>query len=87
MIGGILEHILKESGPFNKKLTTFYLAQIVLVLEFLHERKWIYRSLSLRKIYLKNNGYIAIEGLCKSMVLLKETKIYELYGDLNFLPP
>ena len=87
MIGGILENIIKESGPFNKKLTTFYLAQIILTLEFLHERKWIYRSLSLGKIYLKSNGYIAIEGLCKSMTMLKETKKYDLYGNLSSLPP
>ena len=60
MVGGILEKVIKENGAFNKALSTFYLSQIILALEFLHENKWIYRSLSLNKIYVKHNGYIAI---------------------------
>ena len=72
MTGGILQKIMVENGTFNRKLVTFYIAQIIISLEFLHERNWIYKALSLRKIYLKSNGYIALEGLCRGMTKKKE---------------
>lgn len=71
MTGGILQKVMAENGTFNRKLVTFYIAQIIITLEFLHERRWVYKSLSLRKIYLKSNGYIALEGLCRGMVFQK----------------
>ena len=54
------------------------------MLEFLHSRKWVYRAASLSNIYIKENGYIAIDGLNKLM--RRKTKVGELFYDVCGLP-
>lgn len=41
--GGELFYLLKHCGRFNEKEAKFYFAQIVLVIEFLHGKKIVYR--------------------------------------------
>jgi hypothetical protein len=41
--GGELFYLLKHCGRFNEKEAKFYFAQIVLVMEFLHSKKIVYR--------------------------------------------
>ena len=43
--GGELFFLLKHCGRFNEKDAIFYFSQIVLVFEFLHSKKIVYRSL------------------------------------------
>ena len=66
--GGSLGKFLRRQKRFNEDLTTFYSAEILLALEFLHEDMGvIYRDLKPDNILLNANGHIKITdfGLAK----------------------
>lgn len=66
--GGSLGKFLRRQKRFNEDLTTFYSAEILLGLEFLHEKMGvIYRDLKPDNILLNSNGHIKITdfGLAK----------------------
>ena len=68
--GGELFYHLRKRGKFTENQTKFYLAQIILAIEFLHSKKIIYRDLKPENIVLNNNGYIKITdfGLAKDNI-------------------
>jgi serine/threonine protein kinase len=65
--GGELFYHLRHKGRFSEEIAKFYLAQIVLSLEFLHNKKIIYRDLKPENIVLDKTGYIKLTdfGLAK----------------------
>jgi serine/threonine protein kinase len=68
--GGELFYHLRSKGRFNETQTKFYLAQIVLSIEFLHGQKIIYRDLKPENIVLDKTGYIKLTdfGLAKENI-------------------
>ena len=56
--GGELYFHLKKVGHFNEKATKFYLAQIVLIIEYLHNNKIIYGDLKPENLMLGTDGYL-----------------------------
>lgn len=84
-----MDKFIQKNGPVYKELFTFYIVQLILALEFLHNRGWVYASLSLNNIYIKENGFIKIEGITANMRLKKHTteKFYGLTGVRNNLAP
>lgn len=66
--GGSLGKFLRKQKRFNEDLTTFYTAEILLGLEFLHKNmNVIYRDLKPDNILINSNGHIKITdfGLAK----------------------
>ena len=70
-IGGRLDKIMKKGVVLKKDLCIFYVSQLILVLEYLHENNWVYRNLNLEDVYIKENGYIWIDGLVSNMRMKK----------------
>lgn len=68
--GGELFYHLRHKGRFNEIQAKFYLAQILLSIEFLHSKKIIYRDLKPENIVLDKNGYIKLTdfGLAKENI-------------------
>lgn len=68
--GGELFYHLRSKGRFNEIQAKFYLAQIVLAIEFLHSQKIIYRDLKPENIVLDKTGYIKLTdfGLAKENI-------------------
>ena len=56
--GGELYFHLKKVGHFNENATKFYLAQIVLIIEYLHNNKLIYGDLKPENLMLGTDGYL-----------------------------
>jgi serine/threonine protein kinase len=84
MIGGKMDKLMNSLDFLKKEVCVFYISQLILVLEFLHSKGWVYRAASLSKIYMKENGYIAVEGVSKLM--RRKTKDDELFFDICGLP-
>ncbi|EGR30693.1 protein kinase domain protein [Ichthyophthirius multifiliis] len=58
--GGDLFNFLQKKVFFNESEARFYISQIVLALEFLHNNSIIYRDLKPENILIDKNGYIRL---------------------------
>ena len=68
--GGELLYHLNKVGRFNEKASKFYIAQLIVILEYLHSNNIIYRDLKPENILLSLDGYLNLVdfGSCTSYV-------------------
>ncbi|KAJ5069788.1 non-specific serine/threonine protein kinase [Anaeramoeba ignava] len=76
--GGELFFHLKRAGQkrFPQELAVFYVAEIVLAIEYLHQKDIVYRDLKPENILLESNGHIKITdfGLSKEGIVSNDGK-------------
>ena len=65
--GGELFYLLKKTNALSEEKARFYIIEILLGLEYLHENKIIYRDLKPENILLDARGHVKIAdfGLAK----------------------
>jgi len=89
--GGELGHKLRIAEKFNNELARFYVAQVVMVLQYLHGEHIIYRGVGTTDLLLDANGYIKIVdfGFAKYLPPKEdeENKTYTLCGQPEYLAP
>jgi len=87
--GGDLFYHIKKKGNLGEKEARFYGAQIILALEYLHDRNVIYRDLKPENILIDKDGYIRLADFGISKILQEKDNglSYSLIGTAQYLAP
>lgn len=88
MSGGELFYHLQKEGRFSEERAKFYIAELVLSLEHLHDNGIVYRDLKPENILLDANGHIALcdFGLSKADLSTNDTT-NTFCGTTEYLAP
>ena len=86
--GGDLFFHIHSGQKFSSQKTKFYIAEIILALEFLHKNNMIYRDLKPENILIDIKGHIKLTdfGLSK-IVKNRVEKNYTICGTIQYLAP
>ena len=86
--GDMFYHMHHSTINFTESTVKFYIIELILAIEFLHENNVIYRDLKPENILMNFEGHIKISdfGLSKKLENQKD-KAYTLCGTLQYLAP
>ncbi|KAH0472178.1 MAG: uncharacterized protein KVP18_001167 [Porospora cf. gigantea A] len=83
--GGELYEAIRSLGLLNRAQGQFYMASIIVAMEYLHEKKVVYRDLKPENILLDSQGYIKlIDFGCAKKV---SGRTYTLVGTPHYMAP
>lgn len=82
--GEVFSH-LRKAGRFSKEFTKFYSGQIILVLQYLHAKKIVYRDLKPENLLISQGGYLKITDF--GFAKLVEDSTWTLCGTPEYLAP
>lgn len=85
--GGEIRYHLKRSGLFSEEWTRFYIAEIVLALQHLHDHDIVYRDLKPENVLLASSGHICLTDLGLCAYLKSGSKLREHCGTRSYMAP
>ena len=83
--GKELFDVIRDIGLLNKFQTQFYGASIMLAVQYLHERKFIYRDIKPENIMVLGNGYIKLIDFGTAKEIDDKTKT--IIGTPHYMAP
>ncbi|GAA5872378.1 hypothetical protein JCM16303_004499 [Sporobolomyces ruberrimus] len=86
--GELFQHLQRDGGRFEESRVKYYVGEIVLAIEYLHEKGIVYRDLKPENILLDSNGHVVLCDFGLSKVLKsEEDRCKTLCGTTSFLAP
>ena len=85
--GGELFFHLRKSAGFKEKVVKFYMAQVLLALEFMHKNNYIYRDLKPENILIDKEGNIKLTDFGLSKIMKPKEVTFTLCGTAEYLAP
>ncbi|GAA5853039.1 hypothetical protein JCM3766R1_000850 [Sporobolomyces carnicolor] len=86
--GELFQHLQRDGGRFEESRVRYYVGEIVLAIEYLHEKGVVYRDLKPENILLDSNGHVVLCDFGLSKVLKgEEDRCKTLCGTTSFLAP
>ena len=83
--GKELFDVIRDIGLLNKYQTQFYGASIMLAVQYLHQRKFIYRDIKPENIMVLENGYIKLIDFGTAKEITDKTKT--IIGTPHYMAP
>ena len=83
--GGEIFRLLRKENIFPNDVALFYIAEITLALQYLHERQVAYRDLKPENLLIGSDGHLRITdfGFAKKII----DRSYSLCGTPEYLAP
>ena len=83
--GKELFDVIRDIGYLNKEQTNFYIASMMIAIQYLHERKIIYRDIKPENIIVEKNGYIKLIDFGTAKEIEDRTKT--IIGTPHYMAP
>ena len=83
--GKELFEVLRDIGYLNKEQTNFYIASLMTAINYLHERKIIYRDIKPENIIVVKNGYLKLIDFGTAKEIEDRTKT--IIGTPHYMAP
>ena len=85
--GGEIFFHLSNFKRFTEPMAKFYFAEIVLALEYLHQRDIVYRDIKPENILIDIDGHVKIADFGLAKVIPKREKSYSFCGSPEYMSP
>ncbi|CAD8173016.1 unnamed protein product [Paramecium octaurelia] len=81
--------VMRNMGPLTKYDTQFYVATMILALEYLHSKSIVYRDLKPENIMVNDAGYICLKSFwaAKPLIKSKNYRTYTIIGTPHYMAP
>ena len=83
--GKELFDVIRDIGLLNKEQTNFYIASMLVAIDYLHSRKIIYRDIKPENIIVERNGYIKLIDFGTAKEIEDRTKT--IIGTPHYMAP
>ena len=83
--GKELFDVIRDIGFLNKEQTNFYIASMMIAIQYLHERKIIYRDIKPENIIIEKNGYLKLIDFGTAKEIEDRTKT--IIGTPHYMAP
>ena len=85
--GKELFDVIRDIGLLNKKQTNFYIASMFVAINYLHERKIIYRDIKPENIIVTSKGYLKLVDFGTAKEIKEKERTSTIIGTPHYMAP